>query len=225
MRIVIIGIGGIGCHLLPVLCRYLRFHTATASTNTEVALVDGDMFEPKNEERQAFKIIGNKAEVTAQSLSADFPGLTISAVLEYFDEVNAVRLIREGNIVFLCVDNHVTRKMVSDRCCELNDVVLISGGNEYTDGNVQIYIRKDGEDLTLPIANEFHPEIEEPEDRHPGQIGCGELIASKPQLIFINNAIASAMLAAFYAWQAGKISYDEVYIDLLSGNNRSVKRS
>ena len=46
--------------------------------------------------------------------------------------------------MFLCVDNHKSRMIINNYCKQLNDVILFSGGNEFTDGNVQIYVRKEG---------------------------------------------------------------------------------
>ena len=122
------------------------------------------------------------------------------------------------------VDNHATRKLVSDRCEDLENVVLISGGNDFTDGNVQVHIRRDGQNITLPIANDFHPEIMYPEDRNPADAGCEELAQSQPQLVIANNAIAATMLSVFYAYLQDKITYDEIYVDILRGNSRAVNR-
>lgn len=137
MRIKVMGIGGIGCCLLPPLVRFVNF---SSEGETEIVLVDGDRFEEKNRERQVFSRLGNKADVTVARFGEEFPGLHLRSVSEYVTEGNVVSLIREGDVVFLCVDNHATRKLVSDRCEELSDAVLISGGNEFTDGNVQIFI-------------------------------------------------------------------------------------
>jgi hypothetical protein len=109
---------------------------------------------------------------------------------------------------------------------DLSDALLISGGNELTDGNVQIHLRKGGEDVTLPIANQFHPEIEVPEDKHPDEMSCEERAVREPQVLFANNAIAAVMCNVFYVFRStGVVPYDEVYIDILTGNSRSVYRN
>jgi hypothetical protein len=120
-------------------------------------------------------------------------------------------------VVFLGVDNHKTRRLVSDHCQALEDITLISGGNDFTDGNVQVYLRSSGRDVTLPLTR-FHPEIADPRDRSPHEMSCDELSQeAAPQLLFMNLAVASAMLNAFYAWQLGKLEYGEVYLDILQG--------
>lgn len=219
MRVKVIGIGGIGGCLLPVLCKFLSYHE---EKNVDMVLVDGDTYERKNAERQFFKKVGNKAEVTAERLRDDFPRVGFEFLFMYADEANIESIIREGDIVFLCVDNHATRKLVSDCCEELSDVVLISGGNGFTDGNIQVFVRKDGEDVTLPLTNDRHPEIAEPKDKHPNELSCEELMVSEPQLIIMNNAIAAAMLNCFYAYLQGKLNYTELYVDIITGNSRPV---
>ncbi|MFC1623447.1 ThiF family adenylyltransferase, partial [Patescibacteria group bacterium] len=207
MRIKIVGVGGIGCWLLRPLLRFLNFGEEKAF----VTLIDGDTYEQKNLERQDFPGgIGNKAEVQVEKFRSVFPGIELRAQSEYVKPESIEYLIEDGDIIFLCVDNHKTRSLFSEFCEEMEDIVLISGGNEYTDGNIQVHVREDDDDVTLPIANRFHPEIQEPEDRSPHEMSCEELAAdSASQLIFMNFAIASSMLNAFYAQSQGLLKYDE----------------
>lgn len=220
MKVKVIGIGGIGTCLLPVLVRFLNF----SSSGAEILLIDGDRFEEKNRERQCFDRLGNKAEVTAERLQQQHSRVPLRARPEYVTGSNVVRLVREGDVVFLCVDNHATRKLVSDRCEELDNVVLISGSNELTDGSVQVYVRRDGQDVTLPLASDFHPEVQYPKDANPAELGCEEQLESEPQLLFTNNWVAAIMLSSFYTWRQGGLKYDELYCDLLTGNCRAVSR-
>ena len=220
LDIKIIGIGGIGCALLPHLARYLQ----ASGEPTRLTLVDGDAFEVRNGDRQAFAELGNKAKVKALELARQFESLSFRAVAEFATAENVGRIIRSGDLVFLGVDNHKTRRLVSDQCQVLPEVTLISGGNDYTDGNVQVYIRRAGRDVTLPLTR-FHPEITDPKDRSPHEVSCDELSReAAPQLLFTNLAVASAMLNAFYAWRQGKLQYGEVYIDILEGKVNPIAR-
>lgn len=219
MKIKVIGLGGIGGALVSTLARFLRYKYP----DTELWLIDGDTYEPRNAERQVFDEIGRKAEVTAAKLRREFPELQVRSVAEYITDASAVRLIREGDVVLAGVDNHRTRKILSDRVGELDNALLISGGNELTRGGLQVYHRKDGEDLTLPLTNEYHPEIANPEDQLPGA-HCAVQAVIEPQLLFMNTAVAVAMLNALYAWLEGKLDYDDLYIDIVSGNMRAVSR-
>jgi molybdopterin/thiamine biosynthesis adenylyltransferase len=81
-------------------------------------------------------------------LREEFPNIHFRSKGEYLTDDNIIMAIREDDVVFMGVDNHATRKFVSDRCEELNNVVLISGGNDYKDGNVITYIRQNGCDVT-----------------------------------------------------------------------------
>jgi molybdopterin/thiamine biosynthesis adenylyltransferase len=220
LDIKVIGIGGIGCALLPHLVRYL----AVSAVPARLTLVDGDAFETRNADRQAFPEAGNKAKVKAMELARQFEGLSFRATAEYVTPENVGRIIRSGDVVFLGVDNHSTRRLVSDHCQVLPEVTLISGGNDYTDGNVQVYLRQAGRDVTLPLTR-FHPEIADPRDRPPHEMSCDELAeAVAPQLLFTNLAVASAMLSAFYAWRMGKLQYGEVYLDILEAKASPVIR-
>jgi hypothetical protein len=93
--------------------------------------------------------------------------------------------------------------------------VLLSGGNELTDGNVQVFVRANGRNVTAPLTA-FHAEIAQPPDQSPGELGCGALVdEGQPQLLFTNVAVASALLNAFYTVVVlGEPEYDEVYLDI-----------
>ena len=223
MRAVVIGIGGIGSNLVESLCRTMVFSKGERVTK-RLVLVDGDAYETKNRERQRYLSIGNKAEATKEWLQPLFPELEIEAKPRFIDADGAYLFMREDDVIFLGVDNHATRKVVSDQMVKLNNSLLISGGNDKYDGNVQIHHRKNGEDVTPPLTHQ-HPEIEFPKDRNPAELACGELIASgEPQLLSVNWSIASLMLNAYTVWlESGVFPYRELYFDLRTGNVRAVK--
>jgi molybdopterin/thiamine biosynthesis adenylyltransferase len=220
LEIKAIGIGGIGCALLPFLCRYLQYSGEPA----RVTLIDGDRFERGNAARQAFSGLGNKAEVKSRELAREYEAVAFRSKPEYVTEDNVARLIGEGEVVFLMVDNHASRHLVSRHVSSLADLSLISGGNDYVDGNVQVYIRQKGLDLTPSLAR-YHPEIAAPGDRNPAELSCEELMAAgAPQLLFANLMVASLMLNAFYALRQGGLNYSEVYLDILQNASRAVSR-
>jgi molybdopterin/thiamine biosynthesis adenylyltransferase len=227
MRIKVIGLGGIGSHLVTHLCRHLE--ASFPNEELHVTVIDGDTYEARNADRQEFPEIGNKAEITATRISKDYPGIEIEAKPHFITEENAFVMINSGDIVFMGVDNHATRKLVSAHCEALENIVLISGGNELNDGNVQVHIRKDGRELTPPITY-LHPEIEHPQDRNPAEMSCEELIQSgSPQVFLTNLTAAVCMLNAFRmvsAYLAGKgdLVYSEQYFDVLTGKTDAVLR-
>ena len=220
LEIKAIGIGGIGCALLPFLCRYLQY----SGEKARVTLIDGDRFERGNAARQAFSGLGNKAEVKAGELAREYEAVAFRSRPEDVTEDNVAGVLGEGEVVFLMVDNHASRHLVSRHVSSLADLSLISGGNDYEDGNVQVYIRRGGLDLTPSLAR-YHPEIATPQDRNPAALSCEELMATgAPQLLFANLMVASLMLNAFYALRQGGLNYSEVYLDILQNASRAVSR-
>jgi molybdopterin/thiamine biosynthesis adenylyltransferase len=226
----VIGLGGIGAPVAQALAQFLAF----GPTNCTLYLIDGDHYEERNRERVLFAGHGNenKAIVKARELSGACGAdrLTILPVPRYCTSHSARQLIGNGDVVFLCVDNHASRKIVSNRCRRLNDVVLFSGGNDGiengragTFGNVQVYIRKDGHDITNPLTR-FHPEIARPQDKPPGELGCLDLANAAPQLLFTNLVVGSAMVGTFYAWLTGTMGYEELFLDIAQGSMVSIKR-
>jgi len=220
MEIKAIGIGGIGCALLPFLCRFLQY----AGEPARLTLIDGDSFDRRNAARQAFGRLGNKAEVKTGELAREFQGLSFRAAPEYVTAENVARLVAAGDLVFLMVDNHASRLLVNRHAATLADLTLISGGNDYEDGNVQVYVRQGGVDLT-PSLTRYHPEIAHPQDRNPAELSCEELMAAgAPQLLFANLTVAALMLNAFYALRQDALGYCEVYLDIVQNLSRPVSR-
>ena len=219
-RVKVIGLGGIGCVVLQYLAVFLK----SLDRPVRLVLIDGDRFEIANNRRMIFQTVGNKAEVKAAETVACLGACEVSvvAVPQYVTVEGVEKLILPGDHVFLCVDNHPTRKLVSEHCARLPSVALFSGGNEGVDpprergtyGNVQVYLRRDGRDLTAPLTR-FHPEIANPRGKLPSEASCVELAASTPQILFTNLAVASAMLNAFFAYLCGRLTYQEVKLDVL----------
>jgi hypothetical protein len=231
-RVKFIGLGGVG----GIGARYLVGYLGATGHPVSVVLIDGDDFEPRNAERMLFSRCGNKAAVVRDDL-LDFvedSRLTLSAIEEYVTAENLDRLIVDGDVVLLAVDNHATRKLVGDHCAShLADVCLISGGNDGvgedssghpqrgTYGNVQIHRRRRGCDETPPIAT-YHPEIADPRDALPTDLSCTEALASVPQILFTNLATASAMLNAFFLHACRCLGYPELCFDIAEGLMRPV---
>ena len=219
-RVKVIGLGGIGCIVLQYLAVFLK----GLARPVRLVLIDGDRFEVANTQRMVFGKVGNKAEVKAAETAAwlGTSDVSVVAVPEYVSAANIERLIRDGDHVLLCVDNHATRKLVSEHCAQLADVALFSGGNEGVDpprergtyGNVQVYLRREGHDVTASLTR-FHPEIANPKGKSPAEMSCVELAVSTPQILFTNLAVASALLGAFFAYTCGRLTYQEVKLDIL----------
>lgn len=223
----IIGLGGVG----EKVARYGALFLASLGRPVRLVFIDGDSFEPSNSSRMFFGNCGNKAVVTRDELLPRFAdsSLALIAIEEYVAPDNIHRLVHEGDIVILTVDNHATRKLVNDHCAEsLKDICLISGGNDGvgqdssgalrrgTYGNAQIYVRRNGVDVT-PSLTCFHPEIKTPVDHLPTDQGCAELVASVPQILFANLTVATAILNTLWLHLCGALHYDELAFDIADG--------
>lgn len=223
----VIGLGGVG----GIVARYLTLFLRPMARDVRVVLVDGDSFEAGNRARMSFARYGNKADVTRDALLPLVQDSCVSllAVPEYLTEENVGRILLEGDAVILAVDNHATRKLASDFCGQvLKDVCLISGGNDGieersdgrslrgTYGNCQVFLRRDGIDVTPPLTL-HHPEIDNPSDRVPGGPDCAELATSVPQVLFANLMAASSILNAFWLHSCGALHYGEICFDIADG--------
>jgi len=217
-RIVLVGLGGIGSQLLPSLVRYLAIRPEPRPL---LVLVDGDAYEPGNRTRQVFPetAIGtNKAEALAEV----YRGLTVQAVADYLTDANVATIIRDGDLVLLAVDNHWSRFLVDRHLAGLQEVTLISGGNDETDGNVQLVRRREGQFVDGSLA-EIHVEIgRATEAEFTARNGCERQAEERPQLVVTNLMVASAMLNCLWAvLERGSVSYSEVYLDVITNAMRS----
>lgn len=226
-RLVIVGIGGGGSALAPKLARYCQHLKNHGSF--EMLLIDGDAYTQSNEPRQAFDRCGNKAEVTVEALAKRFDQVTFTAIGEYLNPDNIDMLIGNGDIVFVCVDDNVARRLIDNHAGTLENVVIMCAGNDMTDGNVQTYIRRSGKDITKSLS-EVHPEIASPQGKARYQMSCEEMAAaSSPQLFFANDICSALMCMVFYhivevEGFLDKPPFGELYFDMLMGRVQPVDR-
>jgi molybdopterin/thiamine biosynthesis adenylyltransferase len=235
LRFVIVGVGGTGGWLAMGLAATIEW---TPSIDPKVLiLVDGDNFEPKNQSRQHFMAMGNKAQVRAAELQPMYPSTFIvpderwvvdnkpDEEIENTKVVEARELLKEDDlyVVFTAVDNFKTRADIVAAAAEKDniDLFLVGNDDEYF-GSVYHYRRRDGADITAnPL--EFKPELFDPEDRNPGLMSCQERAAvdGGTQFIWTNMAVA--------AWAGAKLNevivrqttdskaWDECMFDLRDG--------
>ncbi len=227
-RIKCVGLGGIGAIVAQGVAQFLGSQGPSAS----LWLIDGDAYDERNRDRVLFEACENKAVVKARELMrACGQGVNVLPVPEFVTSRNVGRLIEDGDVVLCCVDNHASRRLIGNRCGRLREVVLISGGNDDVEagragtfGNVQVYLRRAGRDVTNPITR-FHPEIRHAQEQGPDDQGCGAQVQTAPQLLFTNLAVGAAMLGAFYAWLTGSLEYEELYLDTVAGRMTPVRRA
>lgn len=202
---VIVGAGGIGAHLGPILAKYLAFRRP----GSRLWIIDGDTVEDKNLARvySSDAIGDDKADVLADICEQTVPtgSLDVRTINEYITPRTFDRYHRgwytDNTVVFSCVDNHKSRVYLEQLIGNLQNGLLISGGNDEYSGQAQLFCRKDGENLTPPITH-FAPEIlseEDPNNIFPDEDDCSAEYEDRPQLILTNFAAASSMLNLWFS--------------------------
>lgn len=216
---IMIGAGGTGTHLIAPLLAYLEtFHNERAE-EWQFVVIDGDNYDTGNLSRQLFNpgfVSINKAEAMAQMYNR-YP---IIAMGEFVGREDLKTIIAEGDTVFICADNHSIRALVEERALELNDCVVINAGNEMHDGNVQLWVRENGENMT-PRLTYLHPEITFRSEDDRAAMTCQQAaqLPGGGQLILANQQAASWMLAAFWRYTTGawREGWTELQFDLQAG--------
>lgn len=132
LRIAIVGIGALGCALLP---RVMRLRVAG------ITLIDGDRVEGGNLERQdlyAEVDIGHFKAGTARGwLQMGAPGIAITAIDRFVDASNAEELLAGHSIVADCTDD-LHAKALLDRICADEGMALVSGALHRNQGQVLV---------------------------------------------------------------------------------------
>lgn len=221
---VLVGAGGTGSALIDPLLRYLdTFHRE--AEDFRLAVIDGDTVEPKNLDRQAF--FGSDVQTNkAHALVNRYDDQRLRAVSRYLDQEHLATDVQEDDTILIAVDNYAVRARIERQALTLRNVTIINGGNELTDGSVQVYLRRNGQSLTPPLSFE-HPEIlRDDAERDPTRLSCQQLaqLPGGEQTILANLASALYMLNALrhvHAWEAagnwendGSFPFTELYFDL-----------
>jgi len=214
-----IGAGGTGTHLIAPLLAYLETYHRNRAEDWQLIVIDGDNYDSGNLERQLFDpgfVSANKAQTMAEMYNR-YP---IRAVPRFVGKDDLQTMMTSGDIILICADNHSIRSLVQERALELDASVIINAGNEYHDGNVQIFVRSNGANQTPPITF-LHPEIKYlgAEDRTPMSCQQAAELPGGGQLILANQMAASHMLTALWRlheglWTAG---WTELQFDLVAG--------
>jgi len=214
-RYLMVGAGGTGTHLLHPLINYLdTFHTGS---DYLLGVMDGDQVEQKNLSRQLFQatdIYSNKAKAAIHPFESN---TSVRAFPEFLGKDNIDKFITDGTVVLICVDNFPVRARIEQHCNNLDNVVVINGGNEEDSGSCQIWVRENGTDIT-PRLSFLHPEIYKVEEDR-AELSC-QAIAQLPggeQLIIANMSSAMWMLTALMDYHRSKVSWTELHFDLSAG--------
>lgn len=197
IQIVVIGTEHVGAILVPQICQLLTRGQEPYLFNhpllTLVALHGVDALADKcRKEFGEIEIAPRQAAVTPES---------------------APELFSEDALVFCCAQSRSTARVVSDHCSTLRNITAIRCGCGGDNGAIYVFMRRNGENVTLPFVNDFHADMATPSD-------CG----LERQFIVTNIAVASLMLNALHAWLFGRLGeYDEAYVSVTEQTVRRVK--
>lgn len=237
-KIYVIGVGGTGGRLVPLLAQFLK--TVEWVIKPEIVLVDHDIVERKNLKRQNFieQDVGRpKAVVLAERYSRAFnititPEVTkITSDKKYFDGWNIPRNI----MIIMCVDSAKARREILQSFSHLNysspDTLYIDSGNEDSYGQVtffnpRVLFENNESDVAmkklpellpvrgdlpfLPMDWKFFRDMED----LPNTRSCAEL----DQTLAINAMMATTIMGVVQNYYYNKpFTFNRIYVGLNGG--------
>ena len=132
-KVLVIGAGGLGCPVLQFL---------TAAGVGTIGIVDGDVVEQSNLQRQVLYTIHDigqsKAQKAAKRLQQLNPLVKFEIHQFYLDSNNAIKLFENYDIVVDGTDNFPTRYLVNDACVITNKP-LVFGSIFKFQGQVSVF--------------------------------------------------------------------------------------
>lgn len=191
----LIGAGGTGSILLPLLRGYLSTYEKTSGEASQITVIDGKEVGAEKLDRQMFEgryAGSNKAEALVEQYKGSS---TVMIAVPYYLNDKNIEAIENGDVIIIAADNFPVRARIEKYAQTLNDITVLNGGNEMSDGSLQIYVRRDGKDVTPPLS-QGHPEILTDDKRDPAALSCEQIAAlpSGEQTIIANMASAMAIL-------------------------------
>lgn len=229
----LLGAGGTGSILFPLLVRYLETHDLTTGEESTITVIDGKTVSASKLTRQLFygRYAGtNKAQALIEQYACD-PNI-IMAMTSYLNDDN-ISVIGNGDVTLIAADNFPVRARLERHILSLQNATVLNGGNEMTDGTLQIWVRRNGENITPPMS-QGHPELLQDDGRDPAVLSCAQ-IAELPggeQTIIANTWSAAAMLNGLrrvHEWEASQentwpAESDEIFFDMKTFAMRSTQR-
>lgn len=185
MKILMIGAGGIGSYLLPVMLK--------SFPDAQVELWDADKLEERNLDRQQFSesFVGQpKALALVDMLPKDMQHRVYSVVSWFTDA--SVPATESPDVIIACPDNHMARYAAICLAKELF-IPAILAGNDYFDSQADLFLPElEGTKFDVLVR---HPEIATDKEGSPTTASCtGEAQEATPQLALANQRAAGHVL-------------------------------
>ena len=222
-HMVVVGTGGTGTTFLRDIGRYIN--NKPDCPIKKVTLVDGDVIEKKNIERQIFfpsQVGQHKATAMEHMLHCNYPDVSLEAVAKYLatlDELKAILhdvVVKDGRMPLLigCVDNNAARLLLESYFLDgkVKDCVYFDSGNDYAAGEV-IMSYKHGGRVLSPVRSEYFPEIKTGDLRPVTEMSCTELNAVDPQHPLVNIMAGQILTSAVINLCEGRAKYSSVDFD------------
>lgn len=137
-RVLIIGIGGLGCPVLQNLA---------AAGIGKIGIVDGDVVEETNLHRQFLYNLDdcgrNKVDVAAEVVSKQNPDVEIIPYSEYFNRENCLNITSDYQIIVDCTDTIPTRYLIND-VAVANGIPMVYASIHKFEGQLSVFNYNNG---------------------------------------------------------------------------------
>ncbi|WP_254512799.1 hypothetical protein [Anatilimnocola floriformis] len=158
-------------------------------------------------------VASHGVDALADKCRREFGEIKIASRQAAVTPKSAPGLFSEDALVFCCDQSRSTARVVSDHCGTLQNITAIRCGCGGDNGAIYVFMRRNGENITLPFVNDFHADLAAPSDS-----------GSERQFMITNIAVASLMLNALHAWLFGRLGeYDEAYVNVTEQTVRQVR--
>jgi sulfur-carrier protein adenylyltransferase/sulfurtransferase len=209
-RVLIVGLGGLGC---PA-----ALYLASAGVG-HLVLCDGDTVSATNLHRQilfdASHVGLKKVDVAAQRLSVQNPHIQISTIDQFADEETLRALVADFDVVLDGTDNFATKFATND-ACEAAGVPLVYGSIFQFEGQVSVFHQAVAEEPGYSYRDLF------PEPPPPGfSQNCGEagVIGVLPGII---GCLQASEVIKLITGLGETLSGKLLMFDALSGTSEAV---
>ena len=137
-RVLIIGIGGLGCPVLQNLA---------AAGVGKIGIVDGDIVEETNLHRQFLYTLSDcgkhKVTIASEVVSKQNPEIKIVSYLDYFSKKNCFEIVSDYQIIVDCTDDIASRYLIDDVALAKNIPMVYASIHKF-EGQLSVFNYKNG---------------------------------------------------------------------------------